>query len=35
VSHSGERLGDDLACPRTGRRYCLTGDDKLQEVTNA
>jgi UDP-2-acetamido-3-amino-2,3-dideoxy-glucuronate N-acetyltransferase len=35
VSHSGERLGDDLACPRTGRRYCLTGDDKLQEVANA
>ena len=35
VSHSGERLGDDLACPRTGRRYCLTGVDKLQEVANA
>jgi predicted dehydrogenase/serine acetyltransferase len=35
VSHSGERLGDDLACPRTGRRYRLTGDDTLQEIANA
>lgn len=21
VSHDGERLGDDLVCPRSGRRY--------------
>jgi UDP-2-acetamido-3-amino-2,3-dideoxy-glucuronate N-acetyltransferase len=35
VSHSGEQLGDNLACPRTGRRYSLTGTDRLQEVVNA
>src|SRR6202022_5034423 len=32
VSHSGERLGEDLACPRTGRRYRLASDDTLQEI---
>ena len=26
VSHAGEVLGDDLTCPRTGRRYRLEGD---------
>jgi UDP-2-acetamido-3-amino-2,3-dideoxy-glucuronate N-acetyltransferase len=35
VSHSGERLGEDLACPRTGRRYRLASDDTLQEIANA
>ena len=25
MSHSGERLGDDLVCPATGRRYRETG----------
>lgn len=25
MSHEGERLGDDLVCPRTGRRYELVG----------
>lgn len=33
VSHAGERLGDDLVCPREGRRYRLTGADLLEEVT--
>lgn len=32
VSHSGERLGENMICPRTGRRYGLTGDGRLQEV---
>lgn len=32
VSHSGERLGDDLACPREGRKYKLTKDNQLQEI---
>jgi UDP-2-acetamido-3-amino-2,3-dideoxy-glucuronate N-acetyltransferase len=32
VSHAGERLGDDLVCPRTGRRYALVGPDRLEEV---
>ncbi|MFP5318010.1 MAG: Gfo/Idh/MocA family oxidoreductase [Acidimicrobiia bacterium] len=32
VSHAGERLGDDLVCPRTGRRYRLAGDDGLEEL---
>ena len=26
VSHAGERLGEDLVCPRTGRRYLLKND---------
>jgi UDP-2-acetamido-3-amino-2,3-dideoxy-glucuronate N-acetyltransferase len=34
VSHDGERLGDDLVCPRSGRRYVLTGEDRLQEVVD-
>ena len=33
VSHDGERLGDDLTCPRTGRRYRKEGPDRLVEVT--
>ncbi len=32
VSHAGERLGDDLVCPRTGRRYALVGPDQLEEI---
>jgi predicted dehydrogenase/acetyltransferase-like isoleucine patch superfamily enzyme len=35
VSHAGERLGDDLTCPRTGRRYQLTDQDRLQEISHA
>ncbi|MGH9178172.1 MAG: aminotransferase class I/II-fold pyridoxal phosphate-dependent enzyme, partial [Acidimicrobiales bacterium] len=34
VSHDGERLGDDLVCPRSGRRYALVGPDRLEEVTD-
>lgn len=32
VSHAGERLGPDLTCPRTGRRYRETGADALEAV---
>lgn len=32
VSHSGERLGDDLICSREGRRYKVV-NDKLEEMT--
>jgi UDP-2-acetamido-3-amino-2,3-dideoxy-glucuronate N-acetyltransferase len=33
VSHAGERLGPDLVCPRTGRRYRELADDRLVEIT--
>lgn len=33
MSHAGERLGNDLLCPREGRRYRLTGPDCLEEIT--
>lgn len=33
VSHSGERLTEDLVCPREGRRYRLTGPNRLEEIT--
>ncbi len=29
VSHAGERLSEDLVCPRTGRRYRLNDPDTL------
>jgi len=29
VSHEGERLGADLVCPRSGRRYVLAAPDRL------
>jgi UDP-2-acetamido-3-amino-2,3-dideoxy-glucuronate N-acetyltransferase len=32
MSHSGERLGDDLVCPRDGRRYRLAGPNQLEEI---
>ena len=32
MSHAGERLGGDLTCPRTGRRYEEIGAHKLREV---
>ncbi|MEZ5138947.1 MAG: DapH/DapD/GlmU-related protein [Acidimicrobiales bacterium] len=31
MSHDGERLGDDLVCPRSGRRYQVT-DGGLEEI---
>ena len=32
VSHAGERLGHDLVCSRTGRRYTEVGSDQLREI---
>ncbi|EPY01735.1 Gfo/Idh/MocA family oxidoreductase [Magnetospirillum fulvum] len=32
VSRSGERLGDDLVCPRDGSRYRLAAPDVLEEI---
>ncbi len=32
VSRAGERLGADLVCPRTGERYELTGDGRLEQT---
>jgi UDP-2-acetamido-3-amino-2,3-dideoxy-glucuronate N-acetyltransferase len=34
VGHAGERLDDNLVCPRTGRRYALEGPDRLEEVVD-
>ena len=34
VSHAGERLGADLVCPRTGRKYREVKPDELQELTD-
>ena len=33
VSESGDRLGPDLVCPRTGQTYRETGPDQLERVT--
>lgn len=33
VSHAGERLGDDLVCPREGRRY-RRSEGRLQPLEN-
>lgn len=33
VSHAGEKLGDDLICPREGRRYRSTKNNILEEIT--
>lgn len=32
VSHTGDRLGPDLVCPRTGWRYVEAGPERLEEV---
>ncbi|KFC66774.1 2-deoxy-D-gluconate 3-dehydrogenase [Bosea sp. LC85] len=32
MSHNGAKLGPDLACPETGRRYRETGPDSLEEI---
>lgn len=34
MSHDGERLGDDLVCPRSGRRYEVR-DGSLRELASA
>jgi UDP-2-acetamido-3-amino-2,3-dideoxy-glucuronate N-acetyltransferase len=34
VSHAGERLGDDMTCPREGRKYRVAGD-QLEEIKDA
>ncbi len=32
VSRTGDRLGDDLVCPRTGKRHHLLSNDMLEEI---
>lgn len=32
MSHAGARLGPDLVCPETGRRYREAGQDRLEEI---
>ena len=32
MSHAGAKLGPDLVCPETGRRYRETGADTLEEI---
>lgn len=34
VSHAGERLGPDLVCSRTGRRYREKNQDQLEEIVD-
>jgi acetyltransferase-like isoleucine patch superfamily enzyme len=34
ASHVGERLGDDLVCPRTGTRYALDDGGELKEIVD-
>ena len=33
MSHDGEKLGPDLVCPRSGRRYREAGPDRIEEIT--
>jgi UDP-2-acetamido-3-amino-2,3-dideoxy-glucuronate N-acetyltransferase len=32
MSHAGEKLGADLVCPRSGRRYREAGPDRIEEM---
>lgn len=32
VSHAGEKLNEDLVCPREGRRYYITTENNLEEI---
>lgn len=32
MSRDGERLGEDLVCPRSGRRYRTVGMERLEEI---
>ncbi|PWC55372.1 oxidoreductase [Azospirillum sp. TSO22-1] len=34
VSRTGDRLGDDLVCPRTGQRHRQTSPDSIEEIPN-
>ena len=34
VSEAGERLGEDLVCPRTGERYEVTADGRLRKTAS-
>jgi acetyltransferase-like isoleucine patch superfamily enzyme len=34
MSHSGERLGEDLVCPATRRRYRQIDDDRIEEIAD-
>jgi UDP-2-acetamido-3-amino-2,3-dideoxy-glucuronate N-acetyltransferase len=33
MSHVGEKLGADLVCPRSGRRYREAGPDRIEEIS--
>lgn len=35
VSHAGEKLAEDLICPRENRQYAITSDGALKEIENA
>lgn len=35
VSHAGEKLGDDLVCPREGRCYQVIGSDLIEKTTDS
>ena len=35
VSESGERLGDDLICPRTGEPYALDSEGQLTRKSDS
>ena len=32
MSHAGDKLGPDLVCPRSGRRYRETGPGRIEEI---
>jgi len=32
MSHAGEKLGPDLVCPRSGRRYREAGPERIEEM---
>lgn len=34
MSRAGERLGEDLVCPRTGQAYRLAAPEKLEEIAD-
>jgi predicted dehydrogenase/acetyltransferase-like isoleucine patch superfamily enzyme len=34
VSHAGEKIGDDLICPREGRRYAIIDENLIEIVKN-